>query len=556
MGLREYQIEARDAVHAAWGDHRSVLLVLPTGAGKTYTAGEILRARAEEGRILWVAHRSELLTQAAKTLSERIGLDCETEKAESRATVGGSLFGAAPVVVGSVQTMKGRRLKRWPESSFRTIVVDEAHRTAAKSYRAILKHFPDAKVLGLTATPDRGDGVGLGSVYDDVAYRYDLRDAIRDGYLVPIKQQRIECADLDLSDVKTVAGDLQQGELEKRLQIDAVLHQVAAPLVEKAGDRSTIVFTAGVAQAHAFVDVLSGYVPSHRVAAVDGGTPQDIREERIRAFRDGDIQFLVNVGIATEGFDAPCASCIAVARPTKSRALYTQMIGRGSRPAEDVAKRLDTFASNEERREAIAASGVPDCLVLDFVGNSGRHRLVTPLDVLAGRPLPEDVEKRAKELAESEGKPSDEALEQAEQEAIERERRAEERRRREAKIRAQVAYRAQEVDPFGSAYEGEPGPRATPAQLEYLHKLGFKVDKTPSRNEASKAIDTAKDRRTKGLCTIKQARVLARAGLPIDVSFNDASTLIDGLARHGWKPTREMISWANDRDMGSDRAAE
>lgn len=553
MGLRAYQREAKAAVLEAWEEHRAVLLVLPTGAGKTYTAGEILRERAREGRILWIAHRSELLEQAARTLSQRIGLECEVEQASSRATVGGDLFGATPCVVGSVQTLKGRRLQRWPDTEFATVVVDEAHRTAAKTYRAILGHFGGARVLGLTATPDRGDGVGLGSVYDTCAYTYELRAAIEDGYLVPLVQRTIECADLDLSDVKTVAGDLQQGELERRMKIDAVLHQVAAPLVREAGERKTIVFCAGVEQAHALVDVLAGYVDPDAVAAVDGGTPTELRAERFDRFANGDLQFLVNVGVATEGFDAPAASCVAVARPTKSRGLYAQMIGRGSRTLPGT---IDGIEDAEERRAAIAASAAPDCLVLDFVGNAGRHRLVSPLDILAGKPIPPEVEQRARELTEQ-GQPSQEALDQAEREAVERERRAEERRRREMRIRAEVAYRKQQVDPFAAdVYRGETGPRATPGQLGYLKKLGFTLDKTPSRREASQAIDTAKDRRRRGLCTIKQAKLLASKGLPVDVSFSDAKTLIDGLARHGWKTTPEMVSWAHERDQGSDRAAE
>ena len=530
MTMRPYQIEARDRVYEAWRDHRSVLLVMATGTGKTYTAGEILRERAHDGRILWLAHRSELLDQACQTLQSRIDLGCEVEKAEARANVHGGLFGGEPVVVASVQTLRGPRLRRWPRESFRTIVVDEAHHAAARGYREILSHFHDAKVLGLTATPDRGDGVGLGAVFDVVAYEYGIRKAIDDGYLVDIVQKSIVCADLDLSDVKTVAGDLAQGELEKRLKLDAVLHQIAGPLVREAGNRPTIVFTAGVGQAHALVDVMAGYAPVGRTVAIDGSTPAELRAERLDAFRRGDVQFLVNCAVLTEGFDAPETACVAMARPTKSRALYAQCVGRGTR----------------------LAPGKTDCLVLDFRGNAGRHRLVTPLDVLAGKPLPEDVEKRAKDLAES-GMPSAEALEQAEREAIERERRAEERRRREAKIRAEVAYRAQQIDPFGVVCREE-GPRATDAQIDYLRKL--KVDLggyKPSRREASKLIDTIKQRRQKGLCTYAQAKLLAKHGLSPDLSFDDARKAIDAIAANRWTTPR----WVYEQfGSVSDNAAE
>jgi superfamily II DNA or RNA helicase len=520
VSLRPYQAEAKASVLAQWEACRSTLLVLPTGAGKTYTAAEILRERVPAGRILWLAHRSELLDQARETFEARIGLQCEIEKGEARATNGGSLFGGAPVVVASVQSLRGARLKRFAPHSFGTVVIDEAHHAAAKGYRDVLAQFPEAKVLGLTATPDRGDGVALGHVFETVAFEYEIRTAIRDGYLCPLLQKSIECADLDLSDVSTVAGDLNQGELEKRIKLDAVLHQIAGPLVREAGARPTIVFMPGVEAAHALVEVMGGYTSPRGVTAIDGSQPPQIRSERIGRFRRGDVQFLVNCMVLTEGFDAPETSCVAMARPTKSRALYAQCIGRGLR----------------------TAPGKTDCLVLDFKGNAGRHKLVTPLDVLAGKALPDDVRKAA-EAAAAEGRPSEEALAQAEREAIERARRDDEKRERAAKIKAEVAYRAKQVDPFNmfGVEADSRGPRATDRQLDYLKSKGIDVS-APSRAEASALIDTLEKRRKAGLCTYKQARTLARAGLPTDLSFADASAAIDALQRNGWRSTPELLA--------------
>lgn len=520
MSLRPYQIEARDAVYRSWGDQRSSLLVMATGTGKTYAAGEILRGRAAAGRVLWLAHRSELLDQARETLEERIGLPCELERAEDRATVlGSTLFSELPVVVASVQTLKGKRLRRWPAHAFATIVVDEAHHAAARGYREILAHFAGAKVLGLTATPDRGDGIGLGGVFDVVAYEYDIRRAIREGNLAPIVARSVECADLDLSDIKTVAGDLAQGELERAMRADAVLHQIAGPLVSESSGRPTIVFTAGVEQAHALVEVLAGYMDPRRVQAIDGTMPAELRKERIAAYRAGALTTLVNCMILTEGFDAPETSCIALARPTKSRALCTQMIGRGTR----------------------LFDGKSDCLVLDFVGNCGRHTLVTPLDVLAGREIPPDVRKRAADMAAS--MPAEEALAKAEQEALDRARRDEERRLREAKIRAEVAYRATNVDPFGitgitGVADDAGGVPASPAQITFLEKLGYVADRGaahPTRTQASAMIESLKKRRAANLCTFKQARILGKNGLPTDLSFPDARAAIDAIVENGWR---------------------
>jgi superfamily II DNA or RNA helicase len=515
--LRPYQEEAVAAVHERWNDgDRATLLAMATGTGKTYTGCRIVADREAAGRTLWLAHRTELIDQAAETLRDRLGLDCNVEKADLIAPRHPDLWGAHPVVVGSVQTLKGPRLKEWPPDAFAMIVVDEAHHAPAKTYRAILNRFSDAKVLGLTATPDRGDTIGLWNVFDSAAFEYPIRRGIQEGYLCDILQKQVVCADLDLSDIKTVAGDLAQGDLEAALIVDGVLHQIAAPLIELAGDRQTLVFTAGVSQAHALADVIAGYLDdATRVAALDGSTPAEERARLIAGFRDGSIQYLINCAVLTEGFDAPETSCIAIARPTKSRSLYAQMIGRGTRIAE----------------------GKADCLVLDFVGNAGRHKLVCPLDVLAGKPIPPDIEREALDLI-AEGKPTEEALREAEERALERARVAAERRARAAKVRADVAFQARSIDPF-DILGVEPcdyGPPASEKQITYLRNLGVDVSgREWGKFEASRMIDKLAKRRGKGLCTYKQARLLAKHGLPTEVSFEAAKQWIDTVANHGWR---------------------
>jgi len=515
VSLRPYQQEAREAVHASWKNHQATLLVLPTGTGKTYVAATIVHDRKDDGRILWLAHRGELLDQAAETLAERVGLAANVEKAELRAPREMDLWGARPVVVASVPTMRGRRLKDWDPTSFATIVVDEAHHAPAKTYRDIVAHFSSAKVLGLTATPDRGDGVAMGGVFSDVAFKYDMRQAIREGYLCGIQQTEVQCADLDISDVTTVAGDLNQGQLQQALIDGGVLHQTAAPLVELAGRRQTLVFTAGVAQAHALADVIAGYLGNpDLVKALDGTTDKETRRALIADFRSGKIQFLLNCAVLTEGFDAPETACIAVARPTKSRALYAQMIGRGTRIKEDGG----------------------DCLILDFTGNSGRHRLVTPLDILAGKPLDDDVLEDALGMC-ADGRPSEEALLAAEQRKREREEAAVEARRRAQKIKAKVAYSTRNVDPFDflGVKRDSGGAPASEKQLRFLRNMGVDIEEGAGRFECSKMIDRLQRRRAKSLCSYKQARLLARHGLPDDMSFDDARSAIDAIANNNWK---------------------
>jgi superfamily II DNA or RNA helicase len=531
--LRAYQREAVDAVLAEWERGvRSTLVVKATGLGKTVTASELLRERRHHGRILWLAHREELVQQAAESLSAHANLSVEIEKGDQFA----STFAAcSDVVVASVQSMHKKRRGRFGADHFATIVADEAHHAPARSWRDAIEYFSHACVVGLTATPDRGDQVGLKNVFESCAYEMDIRHGIDGGWLVPIRQKRVICSDLDLSDLKVKRGDLDQGELRRRLVQDGVLHQVAKPLVECAEGRPTLVFTAGVEQAHGLAEVVGrDYLTPDRVVAIDGETPAEQRAEYVEDFKSGRIQVLVNCGVFTEGFDARAASCIAVARPTRSRALYTQMIGRGTRTLPDT---IEHCSSHEERQQAIAQSGKPDCLVLDFVDNSERHDLVTPTDVLAGKAVSEDEKREANKIASDEDVTVEEALDRAQKRAERRRQQEQERRERlerEAKVQAEVAYTTKDVEPFKMRAK-EKGPRATDKQLQALKNYGVEIESTPSRREASRMIDHVKTRREKGLCTPKQARLLAKQGLRTDISKDAASKVIGTLIERKFK---------------------
>jgi superfamily II DNA or RNA helicase len=538
--LRPYQREACDAIMSDWQSHRSTLLVLATGCGKTFTASEIIARRQHAGRVLWLAHREELITQARDAIVAHTALRVGIEKAEQRAEIIGGLWGDTDdVVVASVQTLASeKRRGRFSPGMFGTVIVDEAHHATSKTYRDILNHFPYAQVLGLTATPDRGDGVAMGEVFDSVAHEYQMRAAIDDGFLAPIVQQRLECADLDLSTARTTAGDINQGDLDKAMRLDAVLHQVAGPLVREAGERSTIVFTVSVDQAHALADVLRGYT-SAGIRAIDGTTPTDLRRKYLAEFAAGEVQYMLNCGVLTEGFDAPRTACIAVARPTKSRALYTQMVGRGARTLPGVIDRFDTV---QARVAAIAASAKQNCLVLDFVGNSGRHLLITTKDILAGKALPPDVAKRVSDL-EAKGMPTHEALAKAEAEAIAREEKAAAAAARKARAKAETAYRKTVVDPFGCIDEADRhGSPASSGQIDCLRSFGAQIDESnlPTSRQASKMIDKLVDRRRRGLATYKQAKLLRKHDLTTDIPIREASQVIDALAANGWRVTPQL----------------
>lgn len=361
MILRPYQTAAIDAVRARYaaGD-RSTLIVLPTGTGKTVVFAEMARRVGRGGgRTLVLAHRTELVDQALEKLAAA-GVRAAAEQGTRRVRTAG----AVDCVVASVQTLRGDRLRGWQPDSFALGVVDEAHHAPAKAYGDVVAHFRGARWLGVTATPDRLDGAALGHVFESCAYTYEMRDAIRDGYLSPLTALRVDVPSLDLSSLATRAGDLAQDQLAAKMVDDDSLHAIAAPLAELSRGRRTMAFAVNVAHAHALAAVLCWYEPGCARAAHGGMAPAD-RAAVLRDFRAGKFRILVNCALYTEGFDEPSIACVAVARPTKSRALYAQMVGRGTR----------------------VAPGKRDCLVLDFVGQAGRHRLMNPADVLAGGAL-------------------------------------------------------------------------------------------------------------------------------------------------------------------------
>lgn len=524
---RPVQEQAIAAVREKLAEHRSTLLVLPTGVGKTFTASTFIGRHVPAAPVIWLAHREELVDQGISDLADVVGEFVAKEKAERRAE-GGRL------VVASVQTLKGDRLDDFKARYARPglIVVDEAHHAVAPSYRKILDAFPDAKVLGLTATPDRADERAMGQVFDSVAFVYEIRDAINDGYLCPIRIARVQVDAIDLRAVKTVAGDLNQGELDAVMSAEEALHGVVRPTLELAGNRRTIIFTTSVNNAHRMAEIFNRYRPES-ARAVDGGTDQDQRRRILTDHKAGAYQFLCNVGVLTEGYDDPGVSCIAMARPTKSRALYAQCAGRGLR----------------------ILPGKADCLLLDFVGNSGKHALASALDILAGK-YDEATIAKARELVDEAGGGllADEALERAAK--MLEEQKAREAARR-ARVKGQVSYRTEAVDPFAilhlkplvDDYGARFGMTATEKQIAALQKAGVELPEGMSRVRASQLIGSVFKRRELGLATFKQLKTLSRFGVTdVNVGFKRASEMIDAIANNGWRLPANL----NGRQPGED----
>lgn len=336
MELRPYQQQAKDAIFSEWENGiKKTLLVLPTGCGKTIVFAKVAEECVKGGsRVLILAHRGELLDQAADKIGKSTGLGCATEKAEQ--TCLGSWF---RIVVGSVQSMmREKRLNQFPNDYFNTIIIDEAHHCISDSYQKVLRHFPDAEVLGVTATPDRGDMQNLGTVFESLAYEYTLPKAIKEGYLSPIKAVTIPLK-IDMSAVGVQAGDFKSGDIATAL--DPYLESIAEEMEKYCSNKKTVVFLPLVKTSQKFRDILNNH--GFKAAEVNGDSKD--RAEILEAFDKDQYNVLCNSMLLTEGWDCPSVDCIVVLRPTKVRSLYCQMVGRGTRLSPETNKDHDIEAA-------------------------------------------------------------------------------------------------------------------------------------------------------------------------------------------------------------------
>ena len=510
MVLRPYQSEAVGAIYQEWEQHTSTLLCLATGTGKTVVFTDVMKRWRGTGRILVLAHREELVYQAMSH-AEKAGLSVGIEKGPLRAR-------HEDVVISTIQTQCAARKckacrgegcpscdgtgKRWRLEMFRPrefamVIIDEGHHATAKTYRRVLKHYcqnEDIKVLIVTATPNRSDGVGLHNVCDSVAYEMRLQEAISAGWLCPIRQQFIEVEGLDLSKVGTKnGGDLKDGELEAAMlggggDEEKMLHAMAKPTLDKANGRPILFFAAGVNHAQKMTAAFNAY-EGVRAECVIGTTDKALRKDSVDRYKSGETQVLVGVGVFTEGFDAPGTEVVAIGKPTLSETLYEQMIGRCTRPLPGTVDGPETAT---ERRDAIASSNKPYSRIIDFVGNSGRHKLITTMDLLYGSDVDDiDLEWAHKVAREAEdGVDPVEALEIARQRREDHDKRVEEereRRRTEQETTDYYASRADytstDVDLFNkSRFDSflddynPPPDGATAKQVKYLVKLGVKPE--------------------------------------------------------------------------------
>ena len=546
MRLRDYQEAAAEGVFREWEEHATTLAVLPTGLGKTVLFAEIIRRMHERGaRAMVLAHREELITQAADKIQRVTGLEAQIEMGEYHVQ---PYFGQMPpVVVSTVQTHcaggdGAGRMSKFDPQEFGLVVIDEAHHATAGTYRRCIDWYrqnPRCKVLGVTATPDRADEAALGQVFESVAYEYGVLEAIQNGWLVPIEQQMVTVGSLDFSGIRTTAGDLNQGDLAEVMETERNLQGIAAPTVEICGDRRAIIFATTVEQAERLAEILNRYKPD-KAAWLCGKTDKEDRRNMLADFKAGRLQFVVNVGVLTEGFDDAGVQVVVMARPTKSRALYAQMAGRGTRPAEEVAGLLGDLPTAQERCAMIRSSCKPSCLIVDFCGNAGRHKLCCSADILGGSIDDEVVAEVARRVREN-GKPVDMAEELAKVKAE-----VEARKKREAATRVGLQAHAQflvtKIDPFNE-WDLSPvqergwdrGRHFTPKQSQVLlERIGVDPEKIPY-GQGKQLLDEYFRRVTSGMASLKQAALLKRSGFHMPLRHDMAGRMIGRMReRQGW----------------------
>lgn len=518
MELRPYQLEAIKAIQYEWNiGHDKTLLVLPTGTGKTVVFVKIVELETKDGgKALILAHRGELLDQAAAKLKMVSGLDSALEKAES-SSVGSDL----PVTVASVQTLsQEKRLLQFPRDYFKLIVVDEVHHSTSSTYQRILQHFNTALVLGVTATPDRADQKNLGQFFDSKAYEYTMAKAVKEGYLCPIKAQMIPL-ELDIHNVGMSNGDYAVGEVGSALE--PYLNQIALEMVNYCKDRKTVVFLPLVKTSQKFCELLN--VHGLRAAEVNGNSTD--REKILKDFENGEYQVLCNSMLLTEGWDCPTVDCIVILRPTKVRSLYQQMVGRGMR-----------LAPNKD-----------DLLLLDFLWLTERHDLCKPSSLVS---KDEEVAKRINKMIQDKESGVDlmdaeevacKDIIQEREDSLARELEAMRKKKRQLVDPIQYAFsiEAEDLADYEPTFGWECGP-ATERQLDYLEKHGIYAESITNAGMASLIIEKLKNRQNEGLSTPKQIRFLERYGfLHVGMwAFEAASKMITRISNNNWFLPREI----------------
>lgn len=565
---RDYQYRAFTAIEQAWLDCHALLIVLATGLGKTVIFTHVARMTvAAGGKVLIIAHSEELLDQAADKLERSTGLKAAKEKANAHATTYDS------IVLASVQTLaRPARLQGWPRDHFQLVIVDEAHRSRAKSYETIINYFlgrsdqslnsqpstlnssptpplPPAspsrtRLLGVTATADRGDKKSLADVYERVAFEFNLLEAVHEGWLVRPRVETIPM-EIDLKGVKTSrtsqGSDYDLTEVAHR--IEPFLSEIARQLARRvAGKGQGIVFLPSVATARMMAECL--VAAGIQADYVSGEC--DNRSEKIAAYKAGKLRVLCNAMLLIEGFDHDAIDWITVLRPTKIRSLYVQAVGRVTRPLNAIIAALNAAADAAARKLIIAASAKREFWIYDFLFLTEKLDLITPVHLVAKN----DAVAKQMQEARKDGDLIDlEAM--AERDLLESLRKAAEKNsKKKGRVIDPLAFAVAVNDDTIAAYEPSSRWEFKPPseeQIKVLQNNGIDGAKIQTMGLASKVIDKIFQRQRLGLCSVRQMSFLERLG------FKEAALMTKAQAGH--IISQKKKAWEIKRQNPSDHTA-
>jgi len=540
---RDYQKAGLDAIISELREKVSTIGDFATGTGKTFFFAWLCMLLG--GRVLVVVHRDELKRQAVeKILRVCPDMGITIEQGESYGDRRGDrdLFAdeGSQVVVASKDTLCRRgRLLRYRKDDFDFVVIDEAHHAVKKneSYGAIVRHFcrapvgkGSAKLVGVSASLDRLDGEALGGMFQSVAYRYLIGQAIDDGYLLEPKVKRAHVKGVSLAALphrRNPDGELEISPkaLERAMQNRNYAYGVARPLLDLAGDhKQGVIFSAGSKAAELQANVLNAEKPGCAVLCI--GEPWQSKDERREAqarLRAKQCQFIVTCDVLTEGWDYDGIEFV-VLKPSKSRQKVAQMVGRGTRPLDGC---VDVWRTAADRRLAIAHSPKPYCTVIDPCGASEEHSLVNVTDIFAGRYTSENATPKPPR------KPSAIPGDLDERRAMRNALAALEEERLEG-LSVQVDYELLDSDmmgdPLRKAGAVSKSSLAIPAserQCRWLENHGYPVPVGLTRRQASDAIGSIRARDDAASATPAQKSLLARLGMPTIVSKGEARAMLD-----------------------------
>jgi len=400
-------------------------------------------------------------------------------------------------------------LEGWAKDHFDLVIIDETHRAAAKSYMTIINHFT-GRLLGVTATADRGDGQSLGHIYEKCVFEFGLLEAVRGGWLVRpiVKTLPLE---IDLKGVKTSrtsqGSDYDLTEVSHR--IEPFLGEIARLMAENTRDRKQgVVFMPSVATARMMRDALLNV--GMNAEYVSGDCPD--RSEKISRYARGEIDVIINAMLLIEGWDHDAIDWICVLRPTKIRGLYVQAVGRGTRTLKHIIPAINAAATPEERREIIAKSAKPTLLILDFLWLTEKLDLIAPVSLVCKDPrIAEMAAKKAKDgdLLDIEELAQRDLLKSLEKAAAKN---AGKKAKTLDPLALAVSINAEDLAHYQPKEKWEYG-APSKAQLEVLAKHQIDVSKVHTAGMASQILNRLHMRRQAGLCSVKQMTFMERHGV-------------------------------------------